>query len=174
MIQELSIFRLSIALLCTGFVAGCAINDRGLVRVDRYENSFGHYVRTRVWGIDVVTVRSDEGVVVGYSDRAYFFPKSIAGGEVQRNPSMAEVLREPMPRVGGGKCDLNELGTPMVIRTVDVGVAIRLGAARVGMTLGMNANTRVRLHRDGTVILAVQFDSEDSEATRFLFREQEE
>lgn len=153
-------------------VGGCAINGSGTALVDFYENDHGYFIRTRVLGLHVVTVPSDEGITIGFSDRSYFHPKLKATGSntfAQLGDSpLSQSMRKTLP----SETAQQEKSEPVasVVRTI--GLAIRASTTGAGITLGLNTHARFWVPRDWNGVQSVSFDSERLEATEFFYSEE--
>ena len=68
---------LTLALFMTGIVTmqGCAWNESGLVRVQRFENASTYVVRLDSLGVHVITNTIDAGIYMGRTQKIYVLPK---------------------------------------------------------------------------------------------------
>jgi hypothetical protein len=137
-------------------IAGCALNDYGLVRVRRFENESARVVQVQSWGLQVLTVSGDRGATFGYTNRTYVFRR--ADGPVGVPLDVLRGARSPMrpcescPRLG-------DLGTPIFRAGAGVGITLELNREMVGVGVGLRRRAALRLPVDDPTVILLRYES---------------
>jgi hypothetical protein len=154
-LQSLATPRL-IPLLLSLALGGCAVDDRGLVRVRHYDGETARMVALDAWGVHVITGASDAGVTLGHSQRTYVFAKEGAPGAafpLAEMPSRARLRESTGDDVGR----LRDLGPPLATIVRTSGLALQTGGSRAGLLLGARLRAALRLPADGSRVLYLSY-----------------
>jgi hypothetical protein len=145
---------------------GCAVNDSGLVTRRYYECETAWIVELEALGFHLTTGALDAGLTVGHSRRTYFIPKQPEGSDRADGGAAIDVAalvagrtgeeREPPP---GG---MARLGAPVAVDERATGIMLRANEHAVGLTLGVEQRTVLRLPADfeGVVAMRARRDGE--------------
>lgn len=132
--------------------SSCALNEHGVVRVERFENESAVLLRLTALGAHLVTDFDDVGLTLGYAQRTYVFARGDADPEV----SLAMLL-DPDRWADGGKLAPGSDGSasgPPVLRASSVrGMTLDLNTARVGFGIGAAERAALVIPDDGTVVV---------------------
>jgi hypothetical protein len=151
-------------------LAGCAIDDRGVVERRWFASDTAWIVTLEAWGVHVTTNRFDAGITIGRSQRLYGFARApIDDQELDRRTAPlgflmngGAALREVTnPRA---RPELADLGDPLMIVRRDAGVILRCDTTDAGVTIGARTHAAIHLplERDGVLVLAVDPDVPES------------
>ena len=129
--------------LLTEVLAGCAVNDRGLLTVDRVRTNSGETVQLRAFGIHLVAAPPLAYVAVGSSRVTLFVPTQ----QVANLPDGLEFA--------GLLASSTARGTPYAIHLESTGLAFRCSDLDVGLSVGMHSSFLLRVPRefDGVIEL---------------------
>ena len=151
-------------------IAGCAVNDVGLVTVDRYENDTARMARLKTLGLHLITNSVDGGLTIGASNRVYIYPKHN-----QSNAYMEEIKRFLTKISNGEQLQMknadsfppfSELGTPISVVSERFGISLDFNSHRIGISIGWRLNHAIRLPIDFQGDFFLKFDPEDLARTQ--------
>jgi len=177
---------LGIAIALSGSV-GCAIDDRGSVRVTHRTSPTGRVVTLRSFGLHIHTCPLDRGVTLGATERSYFFPRQPAEGrsEPPRNLRRSGPGdRAALESEGGGSTGrrrenvfevladgaltpaeavpMDSLGTPVGVTLSGTGVLLEASDHRVGLTIGRRDAALFRVDPRGDAAVAISAEGNHS------------
>lgn len=139
---------------------GCAVDDRGMVRVRRFQNATCRAVELDAWGVHVVTRGYDAGVSIGHSRKVYYFARTDTaappGPPTTRatQPVAGAVEVAPLPETSE-HFSLGQLGDPLVISSRQAGAGVAAHARQVGAHVGISVadGVIVPLTFDGLIVI---------------------
>jgi hypothetical protein len=140
-------------------LAGCAVDDHGLVRVRHYEAPAGHVVRLEAWGAHLVTSAADRGLTLGRSWKEYYFPAPGARAQEPIDPARlpaAFAAAETRPVLSD--IPLKDLGAPFGVLSRSAGLSLEASARRRGVTLGLRTYSAVVIPLDFEGIVWIHSD----------------
>lgn len=134
----------------------CSVNDVGFVRVRHYENETARAVLLESWGIHLTAGTADSGITLGRDRRTYVFRRDGAG-----------LVQVPLDALTGSRDaatlmpadsspGLLQLGTPVATFTEREGVAVDVGSARVGVSLGFLSHGAIELPNGSDTVLLIR------------------
>ncbi len=154
-------------------LASCAVNDRGLVRVERFESETTVLLRLTTLGAHLITDFDDAGLTLGYSQRTYAF----ARGDVADNVS-AEGVKDPARWVELGTLTPSSVDSrvgPPILRTSNVsGVFFDTNATRIGFGIGVAERAALIVPNDEGMTVVVQYRSAEGGMPSVIVQHKEE
>lgn len=129
-------------------VAGCAVNDKGLVSVHYFENESSYLLTQETWGSYLSTRQADGGLTLGHAERIMIYPK-------QRNKSglsIDELLQQSAgyafdKEIEAKDVDLKDV-QPYAWIEKNQGVMFHANPIKTGFSVGMESLSAIRLPRD--------------------------
>lgn len=147
------------ALAC---VAGCAVNDWGVVRVVHSENATARVVGLQAWGAHVRVGVPDAGLTLGISRRTYVFARRDAPNAAVPLASLPEAdARRVGPVPDGDVTRLVDLGTPLATIEESTGITLDVGRRRTGVSIGMRTRAAIELPPDESLILFLKIGTDE-------------
>jgi hypothetical protein len=139
---------------------GCAVNDSGFVTRRYYECETAWIVELEALGFHLTSSALDAGLTVGHSRRTYFIPKRPEESERADRGAAIDVTalvagragEERQPPPGG----MARLGAPVAIDERATGIMLRTNEHAVGITLGVEQRTVLRLPADFEGVVAMR------------------
>lgn len=143
-------------------IYGCAVNTRGLVETNVYENESAYLIELEAWGVHLSTLGSDGGVSVGRIRKIYITPKSETEKEDSAGGALLEALASPpnLRKMNGLPSNANFEKTVAIIDRISGGKLYGNSWRGVGLVLGVQNHSAIRLPRDFKGILAINVDTE--------------
>jgi hypothetical protein len=135
---------------------GCAVNDRGLVRVRHYDGETARMVTLNAWGLHLMTTAADGGVTLGRSQRSYVFAKEGASGAAFPLAEMAARARLH-ESTGEDAGAFRDLGEPLATIVRTSGIALQTSGSRTGLLLGVRLRAALRVPADGSRVLYLSY-----------------
>lgn len=132
---------------------GCAINDHGFVKVERFENASAVVVGLRAYGIHLLTKPYDAGLVIGRSKRIYVFPKRVP------SPNNICSLTNRLTHTAFDSSEFTSVASevtpeveaqPVVMHLEAIGLLIEGNKNRFGLTIGKYLRTALKETRDSS------------------------
>ena len=153
--------------------SGCALNDKGLVKVHRYENDTTYMVSLEVWGGHLIINDVDAGLTLGRSKHLYVYPKPQTG-----TPGSASGQIIIPSGTGQGIVAVNEqqnfpewqaLGNPVAMVTSVIGLAFSFSQFSFGIALGARSRGVIQLPQNFDGMLLLKYRSEhDGDAQIYI------
>jgi hypothetical protein len=134
------------------------MNGKGLLlgRVSFFQNyaASGRKVQIDIWGINLSTIRGDQGIAVGHTRRTYYFagPRSNKKQDALSLPNPKDVRMRSVDPFGWTGV------TPLAIRCKTYGVALACNANRVAATVGVHVSAAIRTDIHKPVLLWIAYD----------------
>jgi hypothetical protein len=140
-------------------LAGCAIDDIGLVKVRHYENRTMHMVSKEAWGAYLSTSETDGGLVFGHAERLFVYPKNrpltkidleqiLSGPKQNRFREIEEINFEPLL-----------MQSPVAWISNNQGLIVNANPQRVGFAIGLESRDVVKLPGDFNGIFIFGYNS---------------
>jgi len=133
----------------------------------------GCAVRVRAWGFCVDT-NADAGVVIGAMDKTYFYPVAPEAGSgvaPPREVALPDLGKHPCDLVPQGKDDPRRHHVPVALTSQTGGVMINMNAQRVGVTVGYNTLSAIRVNAELDGVLIIDTSLLDPLVGRFHFNQ---
>ncbi len=162
------------ALLLGLSVVGCAINDRGLVRVRHWEAPGGRVVQLDGWGVHLTTLAADRGITLGRSSRTYFCPtaETLQSGSVDAGDLLSRIADSTVKPVDPGSAPaLSELESPVAVISRSTGLVVDVNSFRTGLSLGVRTFGGVILPQDFEGLVWLHYRSEHPEESSIFVQE---
>ncbi len=136
-------------------LAGCSAGTAGLVSGEVVEGDGARVIVVNSYGLSVRAVSIDGGLTVGFSRRAYVYPKKTPG----------------LPATGRYSWWVPQPGTPPVAwSTTAVGLDLKASRLGAGVSLGYQADTVMAyLPADADLFYSLHFSADDPAMTMMLF-----
>lgn len=126
------------------FIAGCAINDKGFIKLQYFENDTS-YLRTQTsWGGYLSTRYADRGLVLGYTDRVMVYPKLKHSTNLTVEELLRQVDNSNFVEINVKDIDINEM-QPFAWVEKNKGVMFHANPLKIGMTAGVESKSILRL-----------------------------
>jgi len=158
--------------------AGCAINDKGLVKVRYFENESCYLLTQESWGGYLSTRQSDGGLTLGHAKRIMIYPKP---GNTH-GLSIDELLQQSTgifdKEIEGKDVDLKDQ-QPYAWVEKNQGFMIHANPIKAGFSMGIESRSAIRLpenfdgilmfnyHKNGTVEAVISETSKQNEEKKF-------
>lgn len=151
-------------------VSGCALNDKGFVKVRRWENDAAYLVCWEAWGGHLVTNAVDAGLTIGRSKRLYIFPKPQG---LYRDPASGQIV---IPLEAGhglipveepqSSPELQARDEPVALVANTTGLTVSLNRLGFGIAFGVQTRGIIRLPHDFDGTLRLRYNSENVDNTQ--------
>lgn len=137
--------------------SGCAVGAVAFPFVDvayyETEDQTGRAVQLRAWGLCILTNPADAGVVLGATNRTYYFEGTKSAGGSIVLPDLRHSQTHRL-RLVEEEFDWRSL-RPAAHGGQSIGVMIHANSIRIGATIGLNTYAALRLPRDFDGLLLI-------------------
>ena len=128
---------------------GCAVNDKGLVRIRYFENESSYLLTQESWGCYLSTRQADGGLTLGHAKRTLIYPKP---GSNKSGLSINELLQQSTgygfdKEIEAKNADLKDV-QPYAWIEKNQGVMFHANSIKTGFSVGMESSNAIRLPRD--------------------------
>lgn len=129
-------------------IAGCAVNDKGLVSIRYFENESSYLLSQESWGGYLSTRQADRGLTLGHAKRIMIYPKP--GNKTAL--SIDELLRQSAgygfdKEIDAKDADLKDM-QPYAWIEKNQGVMFHANPIKTGLAVGIEFHSAIRLPRD--------------------------
>ena len=141
-------------------ITGCAVNDKGLVRVHYFENKSSYLLTQESWGGYLSTRQADGGLTLGHTERILIYPKPGNKSDL----SLDELLKQSSGYIFDKKIEAKNIDLkgvqPYAWIEKNQGVMFHANPTKTGFSVGLESLNALRLPSDfeGTLMFSYRED----------------
>lgn len=142
-------------------VAGCAINDRGVVSAHYFENESSYLLTLESWGGYLSTRQADGGLTLGHVERIFIYPKPGKKSAL----SIDDLLQQSTgygfdKEIAAKDFKLKDM-QPYAWIEKNQGLIFHANPLKTGLSAGMESRRVIRLPQDFDGIFMFNYHEDD-------------
>ena len=140
-------------------IAGCAVNDKGFMKLQYFENETSYLRIQKSWGGYLSTRHTDRGLVFGHTDRIMIYPKLRKGVDLPVEELLQQVDKDEFVEISVKDIDTKNI-QPFSWIEKNQGVMFHANQLKIGFSAGVESRNVIRIPIDfnGVFIIKHQED----------------
>lgn len=141
--------------------SACSVNDKGLVRVERFETPTATLLTLESYGGHFSTFDADRGLTLGWTRQIYAFPRqTLTAMDDRPVPDLQNFLSRshrvaPLEDESG---DTSSADDPFLVASQRRGFVLDINEHRTGIMLGWQERAAILINRNSEAIVFVRLD----------------
>ncbi len=147
MINSMVRKRLSLVCPLLMLIAGCAVNDKGFMKLQYFENETSYLRIQKSWGGYLSTRHTDRGLVLGHTNRIIVYPKLSKKINLPIGEFLQHVDKNEFVEISAKDIDIEDM-QPFAWIEKNKGFIFHANPLKIGMTAGVESRSVLRLPSD--------------------------
>ena len=136
-------------------IAGCAVNDKGLMKLQYFENETSYLRLQKSWGGYLSMRHVDRGLVLGHTDRIMIYPKLRNKNNLTIEEFFRQVDNDDFVEIGVKDIDTKNM-QPFAWVEKNKGIMFHANPLKIGLSAGIESRSILRLPVDFEGIFVIK------------------